>query len=205
MHRQSRFAVRCLRKSWSAKRARPSCARFASPSRCGLTDAWTNRPTARSASISDFIQSVPKEGAPASERTDAWVLFDDNFMYVSCRCWDSAPPEQWTANEMRRDTSASCGRTTCSACCSTPSTIAGTATTSTPTRSARSPIRRSPTKATRTWTGTRSGRCGPDGSRAAGPPSWRFRSSRCATSPAPTRPGGFSCAAASAARTSSPT
>ena len=57
------------------------------------------------ASIGDFIQSVPKEGAPASERTDAWVLFDDNFMYVSCRCWDSAPPEQWTANEMRRDTS----------------------------------------------------------------------------------------------------
>ena len=55
--------------------------------------------------ISDFIQSVPKEGAPASERTDAWVMFDGEFMYVSCRCWDSAPPEQWTANEMRRDTS----------------------------------------------------------------------------------------------------
>ncbi len=32
-------------------------------------------------------------------------MFDDNFMYVSCRCWDSAPPDQWTANEMRRDTS----------------------------------------------------------------------------------------------------
>jgi hypothetical protein len=54
--------------------------------------------------ISDFIQSVPKEGAPASERTDAWVMFDGEFMYVSCRCWDSAPPDQWTANEMRRDT-----------------------------------------------------------------------------------------------------
>ncbi len=54
--------------------------------------------------IGDFIQSVPKEGAPASERTDAWVLFDDDFIYVSGRCWDSAPPEAWTANEMRRDT-----------------------------------------------------------------------------------------------------
>ena len=32
-------------------------------------------------------------------------MFDDDFIYVSCRCWDSAPPEQWTANEMRRDTS----------------------------------------------------------------------------------------------------
>jgi Domain of unknown function (DUF5916) len=25
-------------------------------------------------------------------------------MYVSCRCWDSAPPDQWIANELRRDT-----------------------------------------------------------------------------------------------------
>ena len=54
--------------------------------------------------ISDFIQTVPNEGKLASEKTDAWVLYDDNYMYVACRCWDSAPPEQWVANEMRRDT-----------------------------------------------------------------------------------------------------
>jgi len=54
--------------------------------------------------ISEFIQSLPKEGAPASERTEAWVLFDADNMYVSARCWDSAPPEQWVANELRRDT-----------------------------------------------------------------------------------------------------
>ena len=47
---------------------------------------------------------MPNEGA-ASERTEAWISYDDNFFYLSCRCWDSAPPEEWTANEMRRDTS----------------------------------------------------------------------------------------------------
>ena len=42
---------------------------------------------------SDFIQQVPKEGAPASERTEAWVLFEGINLYVSARCWDSEPPE----------------------------------------------------------------------------------------------------------------
>jgi hypothetical protein len=55
--------------------------------------------------ISEFIQGLPKEGEPATERTDAWVLYDDDHIYVVGRCWDSAPPEAWTANEMRRDTS----------------------------------------------------------------------------------------------------
>jgi hypothetical protein len=51
-----------------------------------------------------FIQVVPKAGAPSSERTDVWVMFDATNMYVACRCWDSAPPERWVANELRRDT-----------------------------------------------------------------------------------------------------
>jgi hypothetical protein len=55
--------------------------------------------------ISDFIQTVPAEGQPATEKTEAWVAFDENFIYISGKCYDSAPPEQWTANEMRRDTS----------------------------------------------------------------------------------------------------
>ncbi|MBI4477695.1 MAG: carbohydrate binding family 9 domain-containing protein, partial [Acidobacteria bacterium] len=54
--------------------------------------------------IGGFLQSVPKEGAPASERTEAWVLYDDDHVYVAARCWDSAPPERWVANELRRDT-----------------------------------------------------------------------------------------------------
>ena len=54
--------------------------------------------------IGGFIQTLPLEGEPASERTDAWVFYDDDNIYLVCRCWDSAPPEEWIANEMRRDT-----------------------------------------------------------------------------------------------------
>ena len=53
--------------------------------------------------ISDFIQVEPIAGAPASERTEVWVFFDDDQIYVSFRCWDSAPESRWVANEMRRD------------------------------------------------------------------------------------------------------
>jgi hypothetical protein len=53
--------------------------------------------------ITGFLQTVPLEGEPATERTDAWVFFDDDNIYLVCRCWDSAPPEEWVANEMRRD------------------------------------------------------------------------------------------------------
>ena len=53
--------------------------------------------------ISDFIQQMPDEGAPASEKTDAWILFDEANLYVGARIWDSAPPSEWIANEMRRD------------------------------------------------------------------------------------------------------
>ena len=53
--------------------------------------------------LSDFIQQEPVEGARATEKTEAWVLFDDDNIYVSARAWDSAPESQWIANEMRRD------------------------------------------------------------------------------------------------------
>ena len=53
--------------------------------------------------LSDFIQQEPNEGAPATEKTEAWVLFDDDHIYVSIRNWDSAPESRWVANEMRRD------------------------------------------------------------------------------------------------------
>ena len=65
-------------------------------------------------SITDFIQQLPDEGALGSERTQAWVLFDDDSIYISARCYDTAPPSAWVANEMRRSvrTSFSFGRTT---------------------------------------------------------------------------------------------
>ena len=51
-----------------------------------------------------FLQVVPRYGAEQSERTDVWVMYDARYMYVACRCWDSAPPDRWIANELRRDT-----------------------------------------------------------------------------------------------------
>ncbi len=53
--------------------------------------------------ITGLIQQIPDEGAPASERTDVWVFFDENSLYVTARAFDSAPPSEWVANEMRHD------------------------------------------------------------------------------------------------------
>jgi hypothetical protein len=52
----------------------------------------------------DFVQVAPVADAPSTERTDVWVTYDDTNVYVTCRCWDSSPPEDWVANELRRDT-----------------------------------------------------------------------------------------------------
>lgn len=52
----------------------------------------------------DLIQVVPATGQPATERTDLWLMFDDDNIYVGARVHDSAPPDKWVANEYRRDT-----------------------------------------------------------------------------------------------------
>ena len=54
-------------------------------------------------SISGFIQSIPDEGIPATELTEAWITFDDENVYVSARVHEEVPESEWTANEMRRD------------------------------------------------------------------------------------------------------
>ena len=51
-----------------------------------------------------LLQVTPDYGAEITERTDLWISYDTNNIYVSCRCWDSAPPEEWISNELRRDT-----------------------------------------------------------------------------------------------------
>ena len=53
--------------------------------------------------ISGLIQIDPDFGAPATEKTEVWLFFDDTSFYVSVRCWLAAPELQWIANEMRRD------------------------------------------------------------------------------------------------------
>ena len=56
----------------------------------------------RVAPFTDFIQQEPREGEPATEKTEAWIFFDDVNLYVAARCWDSHP-EREVANELRRD------------------------------------------------------------------------------------------------------
>jgi hypothetical protein len=53
-------------------------------------------------SFSGFIQADPDEGAPSTERTEAWVLFDADNIYIAIRCWDTRAGSI-VANEMRRD------------------------------------------------------------------------------------------------------
>ena len=43
-------------------------------------------------------------GSPATEKTDVWLTFDHDQVYVSFRCWETRP-ERMIANEMRRDNS----------------------------------------------------------------------------------------------------
>jgi hypothetical protein len=51
-----------------------------------------------------MLQASPRYGQPSTERTEIWVMFDGDNIYVAARCWDAAPPDKWIANELRRDT-----------------------------------------------------------------------------------------------------
>src|SRR5258707_13884667 len=65
----------------------------------GLLDepAWSLVPPA-----TDFRQQQPNEGAPASERTDVRVLFDDKNIYFGIRAFDS-DAKHINARELVRD------------------------------------------------------------------------------------------------------
>ncbi len=58
----------------------------------------------REAPFGGLIQVAPDAGAPATERSDLWITYDDRNIYLTCRCYDSAPPAEWVVNELRRDT-----------------------------------------------------------------------------------------------------
>jgi len=52
--------------------------------------------------VDQFIQMEPAAGQPASEKTEVWVFFDQQHVYVAMRAWESRP-DLMVANEMRRD------------------------------------------------------------------------------------------------------
>ncbi len=51
---------------------------------------------------SDFVQAEPKQGDPASERTEVRILFDDDALYVGAWCFDRNP-SAIVANSLRVD------------------------------------------------------------------------------------------------------
>ena len=53
-------------------------------------------------SLTDFIQTEPTAGAPATEKTEIWLAFDEDNVYVTVRAWESQP-DRMVVNEMRRD------------------------------------------------------------------------------------------------------
>ena len=59
---------------------------------------------AREKPFGGLIQVTPNYMELMSERSDVWIMYDDANMYVTCKCYDSAPPSGWIANELRRDT-----------------------------------------------------------------------------------------------------
>ena len=54
--------------------------------------------------ISDFIQVDPNPGAPASEKTEVWLFYDRDNVYIVARCYESQP-ERMGQSELRRDNS----------------------------------------------------------------------------------------------------
>ena len=54
------------------------------------------------APIADFVQLEPHAGQPASERTEVWILFDRDHLYIAARCSDREP-QRIVADDLRRD------------------------------------------------------------------------------------------------------
>ena len=52
--------------------------------------------------ITDFIQSKPNTGSPATERTVVRVLYDDTNLYISAFCYESEP-DRITITSLERD------------------------------------------------------------------------------------------------------
>jgi hypothetical protein len=54
--------------------------------------------------IDGFVQQEPHEGAGATEKTEVWVAYDDNAVYVGARLWESEASKR-VMSDMRRDAS----------------------------------------------------------------------------------------------------
>ncbi len=53
-------------------------------------------------SFGDFIQQEPHNGQPATDKTEAWVFFDDDNIYVAVKLWETDSKKR-VMSDMRRD------------------------------------------------------------------------------------------------------
>ncbi len=65
-------------------------------------DGALNDAIYRTPPYTGFVQQEPNEGAPATEETEAWIFYDDTYLYVAARLHESHP-ERRVASDMRRD------------------------------------------------------------------------------------------------------
>ena len=54
--------------------------------------------------IDEFIQQEPRAGDAATEKTEVWVAYDEDAIYVGARLWESDPSRR-VMSDMRRDAS----------------------------------------------------------------------------------------------------
>ncbi len=54
-------------------------------------DGKLNEPVWKNPPVDHFTQLKPDEGKPATEKTDVWVAYDENYIYVAAKLYDSNP------------------------------------------------------------------------------------------------------------------
>ncbi|MBI4540095.1 MAG: carbohydrate binding family 9 domain-containing protein [Gemmatimonadetes bacterium] len=52
--------------------------------------------------VGRFVQSEPRQGEPATEKTVVQVAFDDEYLYIAAHCFDSQP-DALVVNDLRQD------------------------------------------------------------------------------------------------------
>jgi hypothetical protein len=67
-----------------------------------LDGVLDEEPWGASSPAADFVQSEPREGEPASERTEVRIIFDDDALYIGAWCFDR-DPAGIIANSLRTD------------------------------------------------------------------------------------------------------
>ena len=55
------------------------------------------------AAAEDFIQTEPRQGEPATERTEVRFLYDQDYLYIGVNCLDSAGAAGFVVNDVTRD------------------------------------------------------------------------------------------------------